>query len=68
MMVEGGSGIREEGGWEREEGGREGSKYPEGGVAGSFLVGVVYKHQLVAGVGEPCTQELLRETKHLNRW
>ena len=37
----------------------------ESGVAGSVPVGLVHKHQLIAGVGEPCAQQLLKEPKHL---
>ena len=40
--------------------------YGECGVASSVRVGLVHKHQLVAGVREPGTQEFLKETKHLH--
>lgn len=42
-------------------------EYAKSGVAGSLLVGLVYKHQLVAGVREPRAQQLLIETKHLSQ-
>ena len=39
--------------------------YGQCGVAGSIAVGLVHKHQLVAGVRETGAQELLKEPKHL---
>ena len=38
----------------------------ECGVAGCVPVGLIHKHQLVAGVREPHAQQLLKEPKHLN--
>ena len=40
-------------------------KDPQSGVAGGLLVGLIHKHQLVAGVRKPRAQQLLIETKHL---
>ena len=42
-------------------------KYPHSGVATGLLVGLVHKHQLVAGVRESCAQQLLIETKYLRQ-
>ena len=42
--------------------------YGEGGVASRVAVGLVHKHQLVAGVRESCAQQLFEKPKHLTQW
>ena len=37
----------------------------KGGVAGSVSVGLINKHQFIAGMREPGAQQLLKEPKHL---